>query len=347
MQTEFKAIAQSEYGAPEKVLKIVKRQFNSEKLAADEAVIKVIARPIHVGDVHILSALPQGGPVAPIPQGTYRVPGFEGVGTIIRLGTNAKAVKRLCEGQRVAFFPANGSWAEYVVVSHKSLLAIPNEISNQIAAQMLINTITASILIKTGHNSLKPPITPPVYILQNAAASGVGRLLTQIALDHGVRPIRLVRSLQSAEKLRSTFPGPPIISTSDSDWKKQVREALEGHKLEVAYDALGGKAIDDLADVVDDGATIINFGTLESNTGTNIFSLAPNNVALKSIHIGSWFRLSESEKRKDFELALNLAKNHPELFQVGEEFEFDDYLEAIRDVFRSGKTGIGILKNHN
>jgi NADPH:quinone reductase-like Zn-dependent oxidoreductase len=215
MQTEFKAIAQSEYGAPEKVLKLVKRQFNSEKLGADEVLIKVIARPIHVGDVHILCALPQGGPVAPIPQGTYRVPGFEGVGTIIRLGTNAKALKRFSEGQRVAFFPANGSWAEYVVVSHKSLLAIPNKISNQIAAQMLINTITSSILIKTGHNSLKPPITPPVYILQNAATSGVGRLLTRIALDRGVRPIRLVRSVQSAERLRSTLPGPPIISTSD------------------------------------------------------------------------------------------------------------------------------------
>ena len=347
MQTEFKAIAQSEYGAPEKVLKIVKRQFNSEKLAADEAVIKVIARPIHVGDVHILSALPQGGPVAPIPQGTYRVPGFEGVGTIICLGTNAKAVKRFSEGQRVAFFPANGSWAEYVVVSHKSLLAIPNEISNQIAAQMLINTITSSILIKTGHNSLKPPITPPVYILQNAAASGVGRLLTRIALDRGVRPIRLVRSVQSAERLRSTLPGAPIISTSGSDWRKQVREALEGHKLEVAYDALGGKAIDDLADVVDDGATIINFGSLDSNTGTNIFSLAPNSVALKSIHIGGWFLLPGEEKQKDLDLALSLAKNHPTLFQVGQEFAFDDFQEAIRHVFSPGKTGIVLLTNSN
>jgi NADPH:quinone reductase-like Zn-dependent oxidoreductase len=107
--------------------------------------------------------------------------------------------------------------------------------------------------------------------------------------------------------------------------------------LKLAYDALGGKAIDDLADVVDDGATIINYGTLESGTGANVYSLAPNNVALKSILIGSWFRLPDEEKQKDFELALNLAKIHPTLFQVGHEFEFDDYLEAIRDVFRPGK----------
>src|SRR6267142_1717499 len=226
MQTDFKAIVQSEYGAPEKVLKIAKRQLKSDKLGADEALVKVIASPIHVGDVDILEALPQGGPVAPIPEGTPRTPGFEGVGTIVRLGTSARAAKSIIEGQRVAFFPANGSWAEYVVVNHNSLLAVPNEIPDQIAAQMLINTITASFLIRTGHDSLRPPITPPVYILQNAAASGVGRLLTQIALDRGVRPIRLVRSRQSVEKLRSAFPGPPAFSTTDSNWKQQVREAL-------------------------------------------------------------------------------------------------------------------------
>jgi hypothetical protein len=67
MQTEFRAIVQSEYGAPEKVLRIAKRQLKSEELGADDVLVKVIARPIHHGDIHILSALPQGGPVAPIP----------------------------------------------------------------------------------------------------------------------------------------------------------------------------------------------------------------------------------------------------------------------------------------
>src|SRR6266478_1977104 len=345
MQTEFRAIVQTEYGAPEKVLRIANLQLKSEELGADDVLVKVIARPIHPGDIQILSALPQGGPVEAIPEGTLRVPGLEGVGTILRLGANPEVAKRFSEGQRVAFFPAKGTWEEYVVVRSNSLLPVPNEISNQIAAQMLINTITASVLIKAGHNSLKAPITLPVYILQNAAASGVGRLLTQVALDRDVRPIRLVRSHQSGEKLQSTLPGPPVYSTSDSNWKEQVREALGGHKLEVAFDAVGGKAIDDLAEVVDDGATVINFGSLESNTGTNIFSLAPNNVALRSIHLGSWFRLSESEKQKDFELALDLAKDHPALFQVAHEFEFDDFQKAIRHVFTPGKAGIVLLKS--
>src|SRR6476469_9607239 len=137
MQTEFRAIVQSEYGAPEKVLKIAKRQLKSEELGADDLLVKVIARPIHPGDIQILSALPQGGPVEPIPEGTVKVPGFEGLGTIVRLGTNAKAAKRFSEGQRVAFFPAKGAWGEYVVVRYNSLLAVENEIPDQIEAKVL------------------------------------------------------------------------------------------------------------------------------------------------------------------------------------------------------------------
>src|SRR6058998_1383074 len=97
---------------------------------------------------------------------------------------------------------------------------------------------------------------------------------------------------------------------SDSNWKEQVREALGRHQLEVAFDAIGGKAVDDLAEVVDDGGTIINFSSLDNNMGTNIYSLSPNNVALKSVSIMSWFRLTPGEKQKDFELALSLATNH-------------------------------------
>ena len=70
------------------------------------------------------------------------------------------------------------------------------------------------------------------------------------------------------------------------------------------------------------GGTIINFGSLESNIGTNIYSLVPNHLAFKSVSIMSWFRLAEGEKQKDFELALGLAKSHPELSEVANEYEF-------------------------
>src|SRR5437016_13377613 len=94
----------------------------------------------------------------------------------------------------------------------------------------------------------------------------------------------------------SALPGPPVYSTSDSNWKQQVREALGGHKLNVAFDALGGKAIDDLAELVDDGGSIINFGSLQSNIGANMYSLAPNSLSVKSISIMNCIRLADDEE---------------------------------------------------
>ena len=61
----------------------------------------------------------------------------------------------------------------------------------------------------------------------------------------------------------------------------------------------------------------------------------------------NWFRLAEDEKRKDFELALSLATNHPGLFEVAHEYEFDDFQKAIQHVSRPGKTGIVLLKSHD
>jgi NADPH:quinone reductase-like Zn-dependent oxidoreductase len=131
-----------------------------------------------------------------------------------------------------------------------------------------------------------------------------------------------------------------LCATSNRNWKEQVREALGGHKLEVAFDAVGGPAIDDLALVVDDGGTIINFGLLANNMATNIHSLAQNNITLKRASIMSWFRLSQDEKQADFALALSLA----ELFEVAHEYEFADFQIAIQHVSRPERTGIVLLK---
>lgn len=85
MLIDFRAIVQSKYGAPEKGLSIAKRQFKSEELGTDDVLVRVISRPVHPGDIQIRSAVPQGGPVVPIPKGTQRVPEFEG-GTVVRFG---------------------------------------------------------------------------------------------------------------------------------------------------------------------------------------------------------------------------------------------------------------------
>src|SRR5262245_24853237 len=66
---------------------------------------------------------------------------------------------------------------------------------------------------------------------------------------------------------------------------------------------------------------------------------------LRGVSIMNWFRLTQDEKQKDFELALSLAKNHPELFEVAREYEFGDFQKAIQHVSSPRKTGIVLLKS--
>jgi len=68
-------------------------------------------------------------------------------------------------------------------------------------------------------------------------------------------------------------------------------------------------------------------------------------VALKSVLIMNWFRLSQEERHQDLELALNLATKHPELFEVSGEYGFSDFQKAIQHVSSPAKTGIVLLKS--
>ena len=73
MQIEFRAIVQSEYGAPEKSINNSRTSIQKRRAGSDDVLVKVRARPVHPGDIHILSALPQGGPIVP-----YSGRNFEG-----------------------------------------------------------------------------------------------------------------------------------------------------------------------------------------------------------------------------------------------------------------------------
>jgi NADPH:quinone reductase-like Zn-dependent oxidoreductase len=46
-------------------------------------------------------------------------------------------------GRRVAFFPVNGTWGDYVSVRAAFVIPVPNNVADGVAAQMLINSITA------------------------------------------------------------------------------------------------------------------------------------------------------------------------------------------------------------
>lgn len=81
-------------------------------------------------------------------------------------------------GQRVVpsfleefYFYGNGSWQDYVEVKEEGLFTLPDSISDEVAAQFVVNTWTLYGLVK----DLDVP--KGEYLLQNAAGSVIGRYL--------------------------------------------------------------------------------------------------------------------------------------------------------------------------
>jgi NADPH2:quinone reductase len=342
------SLAYQYHGPPSEVLSLQQNKTRSTDLQEKDVLLRISSRPIHPGDLHIIRGLPKGGPprAAIKTESSYRVPGFEGVGVIEAAGDGVLKDASFFVGQRVAFFHPNArAWSDHTIVPRSALLALPETVPDSVAAQMLINTITARVVLRAGHNSLPPDFEKPVYVLQTAAGSAVGILISQLALELEVHTVRLVRTKKRAQSLHDLLPGSPVIATEDKTWKAQVKTAFAGQPSQVAVDAVGGSFLEEIASLMDDGGTIVNFGWLDDSM-PNLSGFAPRELTLRGAAITGWHRNTPAETlQADLMTALRLAEQHPELFAVEAEFPFSEYKAAIHRAERPGKTGTVLLSS--
>lgn len=342
----YHAIVHAHYGAPSEVLQRVDRAVADLVIGEGDVLIEISMFPIHPGDLHMIRGDSNGGPTSPIDPQKLRGPGFEGVGKVLQIGDKAEKGSLVKVGDRVAFFFGGArAWATHTVVPVGSVVALPDSMPDSIAAQLLVNSITALVALKAGHNSLPKDFQQPVFALQTAAASSVNRLITQIAVDRGVKPILLVRSASGAQVLRDKQPNMPVFSTDDTGWKAKVKGLIGTRPLHVVMDAVGGELINDLAEVITPGGTIISYGWL-GHGAPDLSILAPRELTISGITMGSWATKNDASARAaDIKTAIDVASRHPEIFEVAADYSFAQIQEAIEDVSKPGKSGIVLVSN--
>jgi NADPH:quinone reductase-like Zn-dependent oxidoreductase len=271
------------------------------------------------------------------------VPGFEGVGVVREVGADVDRSLELRERLRVAFFPATGAWSDEIVVPASSLVPLPDSISDDVAGQMLINTITALTVIRAAHDSLPPDARSGVVTLLTGARSAVGGLISKVLTERGVKVIRLVRSEAGAATLASALPGSPVFATEAEGWKNRVRAAAEGAQIHVAIDSVGGRLLGDVADLLADRTgTVINFGSLGGET-SDIRLFPPRSLTLKGVALGSWMEQPAEQRKADIALALRLAQESGTLFEVAERYSPSRIADAVARVSQAGRTGVVLI----
>jgi len=337
-----RAIIHDSYGKPEKVLRVgtVADPGAPEK---DSVRVRLTHRPIHPGDLSMVEDATLSGSAPAIEPNAPRVPGFEGSGVIESVGLEAASKRRFKAGQRVTVFPVFGAWSEVVIAPESSVTPIPDAVPDEVASQILINVITARMVLRTGHKALPPSIQGPVYFVQSAAASAVGRLITALGLEMGMKPLRLVRSQASAEALLANFPGAPIVVTTSSNWQEEVKKAAEGHPVYLALDGVGGSLLADLASVLTEGGSVVTYGALGEGI-PDLMAATYRDISIRGASVLRWIEAASPEVRaEDIATAIRLAETKPEVFQVAGTYDLAQIAQALEHVGRQGKTGTVLL----
>ena len=160
--------------------------------------------------------------------------GVEGAGTVVALG---EGVSGFSAGDRVCWWQAPGSYAEQVLVDATAAVPVPDDISDELAAAVLLQGMAAHYLTMSTY-----PIKERDVALVQAAAGGVGLLLVQMIKMHGGRVIGTASTEEKAEIARAAGADDVLSYDGLSD---RVRALTDGQGVHVAYDGVGQASFDE------------------------------------------------------------------------------------------------------
>jgi len=228
-----KAIRIHEHGGPD-VLRW--EDVPKPSPGAGEALVRHEAVGLNYIDVYFRTGLYK-------PPGLPAIIGMEAAGTVEAVGEGVTAV---APGDRVAYATAPiGAYAQWRTIKADRLVKLPDGISFDTAAAMMLQGMTAQYLLRRTH-----VVQPGETILVHAAAGGVGLILCQWAKHLGATVIGTVSSDAKAELARAHGCDHPIIYTRE-DFSARVRELTDNKLLPVVYDSVGkdtfAKSLDCLA----------------------------------------------------------------------------------------------------
>lgn len=166
----------------------------------------------------------------PSPVGMPFVSGNEGAGQVIEVGPGVTDLK---VGDRVAYVvPLGGYAAERVLPAERSV-KLPDNITYEQAAGMMLKGMTVQYLLNRTYKVGKGTVC-----LIHAAAGGVGQIACQWANHLGATVIGTVGSKAKGE-IAKKAGAHHIIHYRDEDFVAKVKEITSGKLCDVVYDGIG------------------------------------------------------------------------------------------------------------
>ena len=184
----------------------------------------------------------------PLPSGL----GLEAAGYVSKVGAGVKEFKA---GDRVAYTAGPvGAYAEAANVPESHLISLPEDISEEHAAAIMLKGLTAHFLI---HQTF--PLTDAHTVLLHAAAGGVGLLACQWAHHLGARVFGTVGSPDKA-KLATAHGCAAAILYNEVDFVSEIKRLTSGAGVDVVYDSVGAATFMKSLDCLKKRGLLVSFG---------------------------------------------------------------------------------------
>jgi len=188
----------------------------------------------------------------PAPGGLPFVAGNEGAGEVVEIGSGVTEVK---VGDRIAYVHGPGSYAEERLLPADRAVKLPDNISYEQAAGMMLKGLTVQYLLRRTFKVEKGNT-----ILMHAAAGGVGLILCQWASHLGATVIGTVGSKEKAALAQANGCHHTILYR-DEDFIARVKEITGGKLCDVVYDGIGKTTFPASLDCLRPLGLFVSFGS--------------------------------------------------------------------------------------
>jgi NADPH:quinone reductase-like Zn-dependent oxidoreductase len=331
----MKAIVFERFGEPREVLQLRDVPMPPTP-AAGEVRVRMRMSPINPSD--LMTVRGQYGRLPSLPA----TPGFEGVGVIDAVGSGWLATLRgIRPGRRVAVLNAQGgNWAEFVNLSARNVVPVPDDLPDEQIAAYFVNPATALIMTQRVLQ-----VRRGTWLLQTAAGSALGHMVIRLGKHLGFRTINIVRRKELTAELKQ-LGADEVLSSAEDKIPARVAEITGGAMVPYALDCVGGPGVMDVVNSLSPQGRVLLYGTLSNEP----IPLDPR-MLIGGQRAIEGFWLSEWVKQQGVIRMLGLFRQITALMRAGvlttpvaATYSFEQLPQAIEHVERSARGGKILLK---
>ena len=321
-----KAIKVYAQGGPEV---LAYEDMDPGKPGAGQALVRHTAIGLNFLDVYFRSGL------YPPPNGLPLIPGGEAAGVVLETG---EGVDWLKPGDRIAYTTPLGAYCEERVIAADRLVKLPDTISDEQAAGMMLKGLTAEYLLRRTFK-----VKAGDTILFHAAAGGVGLLAGQWAKHLGAT---VIGTAGSAEKvaLAASHGFDHVINYRDKDFVEEVKAITGGKMCDVVYDSVGKDTFPGSLDCLKPRGMFVSFGQSSGSVPSFNISLLAQKGSLFATRPTLFTYIAERKDLEDGARALfDVVGSGKVRVMVNQRYALKDAGQAHQDLEGRKTTGTTVL----